>query len=278
MTELEILQKRFSNMAQQFPGLMHILTTWPKGKKEPKLNPKYMPTKDNLLIIWGDGLVRGYMPNINMKHWLIKPRSQSWNKDHACENFQNLAEKAGRVLCEKGLLCHLKPPEYILKLFGNESINSQTAQFWVLVVHELGKTKGFVIDPHDSKACWLQNLNVRDFDKELIRTYYEVQKDFFYESSVIILRLLEIKKDHKLKKKSSAAKTNEPLSDKALAVLNLLQNLPPNKALTGPQIIDKLSKEKMSLDQSALTKSIIPALKPHGVKNKPRIGYYIEKK
>ena len=61
MTELEILQKRFSNMAQQFPGLIHILTTWPKDEKEPKL-PRYMPTKDNLLIIWGDGLVRWPAP------------------------------------------------------------------------------------------------------------------------------------------------------------------------------------------------------------------------
>jgi hypothetical protein len=87
MTELEILQKRFSDMAQQFPGLMHILTTWPKDEKEPKLNPKYMPTRDNLLIIWGAGLVKRYMPDRSMKHWLIKPRSQSWNKNHARENF-----------------------------------------------------------------------------------------------------------------------------------------------------------------------------------------------
>ena len=71
---------------------------------------------------------------------------------------------------------------------------------------------------------------------------------------------------------------NEPLSDKALAVLNLLQNLPPNQGLTGSKIIDKLSKQYIFLDQSTITKSIIPALKPHGVKNKPRIGYYIEKK
>ena len=192
MTELEILQQRFSDMAQQFPGLIHILTTWPKNEKEPRLNPKYMQTKDNLLIIWGHGLVREYIPERNMKHWLIKPRHKSWNKDHASENFQDLAEKAGRVLCEKGLLCHLKPPEYILKLSGNESINSQTAQFWVLVVHELGKTERFVTDPRDIKACWLKNLNVRFSVKEPLHVYYEVQKDFFYESSVIVSRLLEI--------------------------------------------------------------------------------------
>lgn len=71
---------------------------------------------------------------------------------------------------------------------------------------------------------------------------------------------------------------NEPLSDKARAVLNLLQELPPNQALTGPQILKELDDKNIMIDQSTLTKSIIPALKPHGIKNKPRVGYYIEKK
>lgn len=195
MTELEILQQQFSDIAQQFPGLMHILTTWLKDEKEPNLNPKYMSTEDNLLGIWGDGLVREYIPERNMKHWLVKPCHKSWNKEHASENFQDLAEKAGRVLCEKGFLCHLKPPEYILKLSEYELTNSQTAQFWVLVVHELGKTERFVTDPRDIKACWLKNLNVSVSVKEPLHAYYEVQKDFFYESSVIISQLLKIEKE-----------------------------------------------------------------------------------
>lgn len=95
MKELEILQQRFSDMAKQFPGVMHILNTWPKNEKEPKLNPKYMPTKDKLLAIWGHGLIKKYIPEKNMKHWLIKSHYKSWNKHDASENFQDLAEKAG---------------------------------------------------------------------------------------------------------------------------------------------------------------------------------------
>jgi len=197
MTELEILQKRFSDMAQQFPGLMHILTTWPKDEKESKLNPKYMPTKDNLLIIWGDGLVRGYMPKRNMKHWLIKPRSQLWNKDSASENFQNLTEKDGRVLHEKGLLCHLNPPEYILKLFGNELTISQKVQLWVLVVHKLGNTRRFVSESRDIKTSFGHDLDIKRFEKEQIHASYEVQKDFFLDSSLFISRFLEIEKEIK---------------------------------------------------------------------------------
>ena len=275
MTELEILQKRFSDMAQQFPGLMHILTTWPKDEKEPNLNPKYMPTEDNLIEIWSDGLVREYIPKKNMKHWLVKPLHKSWNKGHACENFQDLAEKAGRVLCEKGLLCHLKPPEYILKLSEYKLNNSQKVQLWVLVVHELGNTRRFVTDPRDIKACWLKNLNVSVSVKEPLHAYYEVQKDFFYESSVVISQLLKIEKEIT---QAEDTANNEPLSDKALAVLNLLRNLPPNKALTGPKILKELDDKNMIIDQSTLTKLIIPALKPHGVKNKKRIGYYIHNK
>ncbi len=278
MTELEILQQRFNEMAQQFPGLIHILTTWPKNEKEPKLNPKYIPTKDNLLIIWGDGLVREYIPGKNMKHWLIKPRHASWNKDDAFENFQNLAEKAGRVLTEKGFLSSLKLPERILKLSGNELTNSQTVQRWVSAVHELGNTRRFVSEPSDIKTSFLHDLNTRGFGKEPLGAYYEVQKDFFLDSTLVISQLLEIEKEITQTEDTIITANNEPLSDKALAVLNLLRNLPPNKALTGPKILKELDDKNIIIDQSTLTKSIIPELKPHGVKNRPRIGYYIEKK
>ena len=194
MTELEILQKRFSDMSQQFPGLMHILNTWPKDEKEQKLNPKYVPTKDNLLAIWGDDLVRRYIPDRNMKHWLIKPHSQLWNKDHASENFQDLAEKAGRVLYEKEYLSRLTLPESILKLSEYKLNNSQKEQLWVLVVHELGNTKRFVSKSRDIKASILHDIIPDKFEENPPSAYYEVQKDFFYESSLVISRLLEMEK------------------------------------------------------------------------------------
>ncbi len=195
MTELEILQKRFSDMAQQFPGLIHILTTWPKNEKEPRINPKYMSTKDNLLIIWGDGLVREYIPERNMKHWLIKPRHKSWNKDDASESLQDLAQKAGRVLLEKGFLSRLKLPEYILKLSEYKLNNDRKVQLWVLVVHELGNTKRFVSKPSDIKASILHDIKPDKFGEKPPSAYYEVQKDFFLDSSLVISQLLKIEKE-----------------------------------------------------------------------------------
>ncbi|MCK4824777.1 hypothetical protein KA005_53990, partial [bacterium] len=165
---------------------------WPKDEKEPNLNPKYMSTKDNLIGIWGDGLVREYIPERNMKHWLVKPRHKSWNKEHACENFRDLAEEAGRVLTEKGFLSRLKLPESILKLSEYKLTNSQKTQLWVLVVHELGNTKRFVSKPSDIKASILHDIIPDKFEEKPPSAYYEVQKDFFYESSLVISRLLEI--------------------------------------------------------------------------------------
>jgi hypothetical protein len=270
MKELEILQQRFSDMAVQFPGVMHVLTIWPKDEKEPKLNPKYMPTQDNLIEIWGNGLIGEYTPGRNMKHWLLKPTHTLWNKDHDVERFRTLVGNAGQVLIEHGFLSHIKVSDSIAK-FSEYSLNiRQAAQFWVLVAHELGNSEKSVCDFRDRKAVWMNILGKDASVPKQNYGCYEVQNDFFLESSLVITQLLDLEKE-------ANSKNKEPLSDKALAVLHLLQELPPNQGLTGSKILKKLDGKKIFIEQSTLTKSIIPALKPHGVQNKPRIGYYIDK-
>jgi hypothetical protein len=81
----------------------------------------------------------------------------------------------------------------------------------------------------------------------------------------------------KKEKKQDKTATLEPLSYKAAAVLTLLENLPVGRALTGKKILGELDKQNIFIDQGTLTKRIIPALKPYGVKNKPRIGYYLDR-
>lgn len=69
-----------------------------------------------------------------------------------------------------------------------------------------------------------------------------------------------------------------PLSENQTAVYDLLKNLPEYKAMTGKEILRQLEDEKaIIMDQSTLTKNIIPALRPYGVKNKRGAGYYIDK-
>jgi len=71
-----------------------------------------------------------------------------------------------------------------------------------------------------------------------------------------------------------------PLPEKDITVLELLENLPERKGLTGKQILQMLDEKKIYIDQSTLTKGIIPRLRRNGyrIKNKRNgAGYYIEK-
>ncbi|MBW8040633.1 MAG: hypothetical protein FVQ85_11590 [Planctomycetes bacterium] len=209
MQELEILQQRFNEMATQFPGLIHILTVRPKNKKEPKLRPAYMPNKDNLLIIWGHGLVRKHKPERNMKHWLIKPHHESWNNKDASENLRNLAEKAGRVFLEKGFLDHFKLSEHILKLSQYKLNNNRRVQFWVLIVHELGNAKRCVSEWPDIKTSLLHDLHIKGSGKKPIQAYHEILKDFFLESSLVISKLLQIEKEIASQKDATIIKSEK---------------------------------------------------------------------
>lgn len=69
----------------------------------------------------------------------------------------------------------------------------------------------------------------------------------------------------------------KPLTPKQTAVLKLIQNVPLDGAIKGPQIIKALGKltPAIDMDQSTLTKHIIPALKSRGVKNVRGLGYHI---
>ena len=68
-----------------------------------------------------------------------------------------------------------------------------------------------------------------------------------------------------------------PLSKKAAVALEILRRLPPEQALTGPRLIDALSDhdDGVDTDQATLTGRIIPALRPYGVENIPRLGYRV---
>lgn len=59
-----------------------------------------------------------------------------------------------------------------------------------------------------------------------------------------------------------------PLTDQQQAVLNLIRSAGP--------IIGKTICNQLGIEQSNLTKRVIPALEPHGVKNRRGAGYYVE--
>ncbi len=192
MTELEILQHSFNDIAWQFPGLTHVLSVSRIDRKEPVINRKYVPTKDSLLVIWGDGLIGENIPGKRVKHWLVKPANESWNLGNAQEKFSDLSGKAGRALLKKDFFAHLSLPRCLLKLADNQLNQGQSEQLWALVVHHLGNKKAFTRDPSDIKASILHDIKPDEFDKKPLNSYYEVQKDFLLESALVISNLLEI--------------------------------------------------------------------------------------
>jgi hypothetical protein len=67
------------------------------------------------------------------------------------------------------------------------------------------------------------------------------------------------------------------LSEAAAAVLAVIRDQPRGQGITGPAICQKLEGRGRIMDESTLTTRHIPILKKHfGVKNKRRIGYYVE--
>ena len=71
----------------------------------------------------------------------------------------------------------------------------------------------------------------------------------------------------------------ELLSANAAAVYELLKALPQYRGMKGQEILKALENQKQPIfiDQSTLTKNIIPELRPYGVRNKRGAGYYISK-
>ena len=213
MTELEILQEQFRDMSRKFPGLTHILLIWRNTEQEPELATRYKPTKEALIALWGNGLTRDFTPEITMKHWLIKPRHLSWSTDQGRDNYLKFAEKCGRIVCEKGLLYHLKLPKFFLKLAGSKLTNTQYTQFWTLVVHFLGNVERYTNDPRDMKTCWIQILKPKISKMISLHSFYEIQKDVFLESSLVISQLLEMEKETPSSKYITETANSEPLTE-----------------------------------------------------------------
>ena len=73
-------------------------------------------------------------------------------------------------------------------------------------------------------------------------------------------------------------KKREPLSGNAQMVYDILIALPPHKALPAPDILDEVGKKHDKFwDEKELYHRVFPQLRQWGLKNKPRVGYWIER-
>jgi hypothetical protein len=69
----------------------------------------------------------------------------------------------------------------------------------------------------------------------------------------------------------------KPLTSAAACAYEILLALPPYRGLTGPELLAEMDRKGANIDQSTLTKRIIPQLKQLGLQNRRRVGYYFVK-
>jgi len=68
----------------------------------------------------------------------------------------------------------------------------------------------------------------------------------------------------------------EPLTEKAKLVYEKLKGLQKHEAMTGPAILNWFSAEHdLEIDSATLRSSYLKPLKAYGLKNKPKVGYYL---
>jgi len=117
-----------------------------------------------------------------------------------------------------------------------------------------------------TERIWLSERKKQEHRKELKRA-----REFIAQDGL---------KDEKSGTDIRSRNEKQPLSDKEEAVVKLLEDLPERKGLTGRKILESLDKQQIYIDQSTLTKSIIPRLKRKGYKIKNMrdgAGYFLEK-
>lgn len=131
-------------------------------------------------------------------------------------------------------------------------------------------------DPKRRKAVKENRIVVKQKVKELARTFRQIAQ----KAREKLTEAKTKQSGSKVERRTQKKRQRPPLPDNYMAVLELLENLPERKGLTGKQILQALDEKKIYIDQSTLTKGIIPRLRDngYGVKNKRNgAGYYIVK-
>jgi hypothetical protein len=110
---------------------------------------------------------------------------------------------------------------------------------------------------------WLGDIEQRIIDGKRIR-----RENDWPKADAVLLEL-----------RTKAAKTKpaqrQPLGKNGRLLYRKLCALPEDEAMTNPEILDWFAGKKLFIDAGALTKDILPPLRPYGLKNTPRIGYSI---
>jgi len=275
---VKVLQNQFEVASSEYPGLTHGLMIWPQTKADTHVREEYIGIRnfcsayhagDTLCQVWQDGPGIRYKAGFEMTHFLCRGLEQSWSKPKAIRRFFNLAYSAGCIFADPSFA-----PCFSLSDERRRLMNP--IEWWLFALHE--SNQAMTVDsPLDianiiidlTQTLWAKKLL---FDREF--HYFGIIYDTCIASSLRYARFWDDLTGRARKKRQ-----RPPLPDNDIAVLELLENLPERKGLTGRQIFQMLDEKKIYVDQSTLTKSIIPRLRRNGYNvknNRNGAGYYIK--
>ena len=176
----------------------------------------------------------------------------------------------------------LEPAEKRLNVFDGEMHEA-----WELAVNDLSVDWRKIvliawlafdenIIQHDIKVTW---LDLNEWSK--IQPYFLINiicdggHSFNRHPNY---RLLKSALNEGEKELSKKIQQKQPVSKRARVIHSKLIGFNSLEAMTTPQLLDWLSEKPRNdnIDEKTLRKAL-DELKPYGLKNKPRIGYYIQK-
>lgn len=251
-----------------------------------KIEPNYNPTPERTLAYWESDADSSYDGNFYEQHWVLTAAGiQEQDMEWALETLETLARDSVLYIIDDKNLSGVAD---IYTKAMPTTISESYIRCWLMMVRYLQPSA------YPKKVAEGAGFTLAKPGKK----GYSVIENVFLTSARACSYMIDAitpvatnsggdskrkqptrklgKAAEKKRKKKADKKNKEPLSNSANAVLDLLKQLKPNHALTGPEILKELDKQNIFIDLSTLTSRIMHILKKsYGVKNTPRIGYYI---
>ena len=232
-------------------------------------------SSSNLCQVWHYGSGLEYKVGMSWVHFLCHRRGECWNKGRATERFLTLVELTGGLLAEPTIVNHLGLSQDMQHL-------TYAVDRWLVALHERGLAKAY-------NSMFPENLDYMIMDLLLPITNFFCSKriaylgavpDVWIASALLCAGILDLveKQTQGQSGVLKKAEQTQPLPKKARLIYEKLNTLQPHEAMTLPEIQNWFENEHhINLDEGTW-KDIRRELMFYGLKNRAKVGYYIEKK
>ena len=212
-----------------------------------------------------------------------------WEVPSGASDFEELAIEAGWKSTSFQAGCFGISRRYPVAFLGKKALAEKLAGALQLRVAELAEA-AYLKNQWDDETSWLAQANphftvvpeetlsgseVVVAKERIQRIYDPAGAHLSVDEAILRSYLTKIRPI--LDQFSAPADSPPPLTEAEGKVLELIKKQPKGQAITGSEIISRLNQQSFPMEQSTLTRHIIPNLKEfYGVKNRRGVGYYVD--